>query len=390
MYPKSAPTKREVHDLTHAVLQTCLKLTDYSRKFSANQMISVLLFGVCQAISLSAACRRLASFPSDETVRKALVVTLPEREELETRLNAGLANLVPKALRKGKWPIAIDYCDLPYYGKKTPDVRRGRAQRGTTRYHTYATAFVVRKGYRFTLAATWVSPDDSMIDVLERLLERIDRIGVKIRFLLMDRGFYEADVLRYLKQAKRPYLIPVKLRGRRPKDLAASTSAYQFLSWRRSGWSEYSWNDKTGQETTVNICVSLRQYVRHGRRQRQVLLFAYWGFKPSSPTWVRETYRERFGIETSYRQVNQARIPTTSRDPLRRFLFVVLALIVRNVWAWIHLVYFKARGQLQLEIMPFRDMLYIIEQFIEVVYKCIEIFGSPQASTTGLQSAINE
>jgi hypothetical protein len=207
MYPKSAPTKREVHDLTHAVLQTCLKLTDYSRKFSANQMISVLLFGVCQAISLSAACRRLASFPSDETVRKALVVTLPEREELETRLNAGLANLVPKALRKGKWPIAIDYCDLPYYGKKTPDVRRGRAQRGTTRYHTYATAFVVRKGYRFTLAATWVSPDDSMIDVLERLLERIDRIGVKIRFLLMDRGFYEADVLRYLKQAKRPYLI---------------------------------------------------------------------------------------------------------------------------------------------------------------------------------------
>lgn len=391
MNAKCSATKREVHDLAHAVLQTCLKLTDYSRKFSATKLVSLLLFGVCQAISLSAACRRLTNFPSDETVRKALVANLPEREELESRLNAGLADPLPKALRKGKWPIAIDYCDLPYYGQKTPDVRRGRAQQGTTRYHTYATAFVVRKGYRFTLAATWVSPNDSMIDVLQRLLGRIDQMSINIRFLLMDRAFYEADVLHYLQQENRPYLMPVKLRGRKPKDLAASRSAYQFLSWRRSGWAEYSWNDKHGQATQVSICISLRQYVRHGRRQRQVLMFAYGGFKPSSPKWVRQTYRERFGIETSYRQVNQARIQTTSKDPLRRFLFVVLALIVRNVWAWIHLVCLKVTGRLQLEIMPFRHMLYMIEQFIELIYSCIDIFGSPlHESHTCLRPAINE
>jgi hypothetical protein len=386
----SSLTKREVHDLAHAILQTCLKFHDYSSNFKATRLISVLLFGICQAISLTATSRRVASFPSDETVRKALVDNLPEREELEARLNAGLADRLPKALRKGRWPIAIDYCDQPYYGKKTPDVRRGRAQRGTTRCHTYATAFVVRNGYRFTLAVTWVSPDDSMIKVLHRLLARVDQLGVKISYLLLDRAFYEADVLRDLQQTKRPYLMPVKLRGRKPKNLAASTSAYQFLSWRRSGWSQYSWTDKQGQQIKVNICVSLRRYVRHGRRQQQVLLFAYYGFKPSSPAWARETYRTRFGIETSYRQVNQARIPTTSRDPLRRLLFVGLALIIRNVWAWIHLVYFRRRGKIRLEIMPLPDMLYSITKFIEVIYGCLEIFGSTHESDTCPRPAMNE
>jgi len=44
----------------------------------------------------------------------------------------------------------------------------------------------------------------------------------------------------------------------------------------------------------------------------------------------------RFGIETSYRQMNQARIRTCTRDPKQRLLFVAIALLPRNVWAWFH------------------------------------------------------
>jgi putative transposase len=48
--------------------------------------------------------------------------------------------------------------------------------------------------------------------------------------------------------------------------------------------------------------------------------------------WVRRTYRRRFGIETSYRQMNQGRIRTSTRRPELRLLFVAVALILRNVW----------------------------------------------------------
>jgi IS4 transposase len=52
---------------------------------------------------------------------------------------------------------------------------------------------------------------------------------------------------------------------------------------------------------------------------------------------LKQTYRGRFGIETSYRQMNQGRGWTTSRSPSRRLLLVGLALLLRNVWALLHL-----------------------------------------------------
>ena len=55
-----------------------------------------------------------------------------------------------------------------------------------------------------------------------------------------------------------------------------------------------------------------------------------------------ETYRLRFGIESSYRQMNQARLRTSSRSPELRLLAVAIrrslpvklgAFLLRNLWA---------------------------------------------------------
>ena len=51
---------------------------------------------------------------------------------------------------------------------------------------------------------------------------------------------------------------------------------------------------------------------------------------------VKETYRSRFAIETTYRQLGQARIRTCTRDPLLRLLYVAVALLLRNVCVWLH------------------------------------------------------
>ncbi len=51
---------------------------------------------------------------------------------------------------------------------------------------------------------------------------------------------------------------------------------------------------------------------------------------------INRSYRLRFGIETSYRQLNEARIKTTLRSPALRLLFVGIALVLRNVWVWVH------------------------------------------------------
>lgn len=51
-----------------------------------------------------------------------------------------------------------------------------------------------------------------------------------------------------------------------------------------------------------------------------------------SPAQVFELYRQRFSIETSYRQMNQVRARTTTRNPAVRLLLVGLALILFNFY----------------------------------------------------------
>jgi putative transposase len=43
-------------------------------------------------------------------------------------------------------------------------------------------------------------------------------------------------------------------------------------------------------------------------------------------------YRRRFGIETNYRQMNQVRARTTSRNPVIRLLLVGLAFVIFNLY----------------------------------------------------------
>jgi hypothetical protein len=51
-----------------------------------------------------------------------------------------------------------------------------------------------------------------------------------------------------------------------------------------------------------------------------------------SPHAVRNAYRRRFGIESSYRQLRQVRIKTNSRNPALRFVYMALALLLVNLW----------------------------------------------------------
>ena len=88
-----------------------------------------------------------------------------------------------------------------------------------------------------------------------------------------------------------------------------------------------------------------------------------------TPREIRELYRKRYGIETSYRQMNRARIRTSTRDPLQRLLFVGIALVLRNVWVWLHFKLAKAKSKpepkLFLKLLRFEEMLFWITQEIQ-------------------------
>jgi putative transposase len=72
---------------------------------------------------------------------------------------------------------------------------------------------------------------------------------------------------------------------------------------------------------------------RYRRHRTKWFAYAMAGLPTGiSPAHVFELYRQRFGIESSYRQMNQVRARTSTRNPVIRLLLVGLALVLFNLY----------------------------------------------------------
>ncbi len=367
-------TRDTVHAHAAQLCQRHVRLADHGPKCKAAVLWAVLFWAASRISSLAAACATLRDAPSDTAAHDALLATLPDGAELSRRLNRALQGDLPKGLRRRRQPLACDLTLTPYHGQPLVDedeVYRGQAKDGTTHFHAYATAYVMRKGQRFTVALTAVRRGEPLEEVLKRLLRQAARCGVRPRYLLLDKGFCSVAVIRYLQAARYAWVMPLVARGRRPEHPKGASGSQVFRTWKRGGWGRYTMTAADGRRARFDVCVKCRnRRGERGRRGREALVYAFGGMaRPSSPEWVKETYRQRFGIETSYRQVHQARIRTSTRDPLLRLLYVGVALVLRNVWAWLHWEVLSPprRGgrRLDLGLLTFRGMLLWLQHYAE-------------------------
>jgi len=378
-------TKDEVHGYANHWLSSALRLEYEGRKCNACTVYQVLLIAAARVVSIFAACRDLADAPSDQTIRNMLEAALPDIAELERRLNLSLVTELPKALRRKSRMIAIDLTLIPYHGQPAHDekeIYRSAAKAGTTHFHAYATAVVVHKGHRYTLALMRVEAKEDMKEVVQKLVQIVRRRDIKIKFLLLDKGFFSVSVIRYLKLARYGFIIPAFARGRKPKAPKPLTGLRALIK-KKNGYYQHTMTGKIKGKscsTQVRICVASKDYQdnKTGKRCRKKLLYAIRNVR-LTPTEIRETYRKRFGIETSYRQMNEARIKTCTRDPRQRLLFVGIALVLRNVWVWLHFQLAKGKSNdeptLFLLLLRFKEMLLWITQVVQRLLRADQVQG---------------
>ena len=93
-------------------------------------------------------------------------------------------------------------------------------------------------------------------------------------------------------------------------------------------------------------------------------------------------YRERFGIETSYRMKNHCRIRTTTKNPILRLLFVALAFILVNLWVYLlwRFVSCRNRGRQVVfqQLFPLKTMLEFLCHAVEQRFPVITAIYLPQ------------
>jgi putative transposase len=318
-----------------------LPLMARGEQVQVTDLLHVLVFAAASRISVNQACQDLGSAPTGQTVLGELAAQLDDLDQLEETLNTLLARLIPKSLGIRGRQVAIDLIELPYHGTVKPEhqqeVCRGKAKQGTTHFFTYATAYAVVSGKRYTLALCRVTAQMTMDQVLERLFHYLDPLGIKIKILLLDRGFYSVKVIGALIEKEQPFIMPAIKRGKAPTQPGGPTGTYVMAQWTGSAWTSYTVSSAKDGQVSFDLAVVCHHLKgRWGKHQREAWLYATWGLKHRPLSWVREAYRRRFGIEASYRQVHQAKIKTSSRNPVLRLLFVGVALVLRNVWVWLH------------------------------------------------------
>jgi putative transposase len=312
-----------------------------SGAIASRDLWRVLVFAAASRLSGHQACEQRACAPSGPTVLGNLARQFPDLDALDGHLNDLLARLLPKGLGKRGRRVAVDVVALPYHGTVDEshhgEVCRSKAKSGTTHFCTYATAYAVVRGRRYTLAMGRVRAQQRMDHALRTLLARLVTLGIRLKLLLLDRGFYSVQVIRDLLTCELPFIMPAVKRGKKPTTVGGPTGTYTLAAEKQSRWTPYTLKSaKEGQVTFDLAVVCHNTRGQRGRHQREALLYATWGVTHRLLSWTRATYRSRFGIEWSYRQAHQARIRTSSRKPALRLLFLGVALVLRKGWVWWH------------------------------------------------------
>jgi hypothetical protein len=323
---------QQVLNALMAVVRPYLPLDLQNTRITAEDIIAVLGYASAHRISTEAACHELQGAPSANRLREVLAKALPERAILQRALNRILRAQTPRFVKTGKrsYYVAIDLTLIPYHGEWYEDEKeivRSQAKSGTTHFHGYATVSIVHDHQRYVLALRFVEKGESMETIVVWLLDRLKSMGISIRYAYFDKGFCSVPVLKLLKRRKLRFLMPIPVRGKSGgvrtlfEGAASRKTTYTFQSPQHGAW----------QVATVVV----KKYSKGRYKRKGARWFAYAvGRLPKSieAHQVFEMYRQRFGIEASYRQMNQVRARTASRNPVLRLLLVGLAFVVFNLY----------------------------------------------------------
>lgn len=377
-------TDQKVLTHAHTLLHDHLPLEAEGYTCATDDLLNILLGVAANQGTIEAVCADLVGTPDAETIRTYFTEQLRVEDlpDLARRLNAALAAEIPDHVPRRAGEIAIDFHDRPYYGKLSQEEGlwvRGQAKDGTTRFYRVATAYVMMKHVRVTLAVRFVLPGEDTVTVLADLLKRLKTLRMRVARLFLDRGFAGIAVMEYLTRRRQPALIACPIRGKR-----GGTRA--LCQGNRSYRTRYTFHSTNHASFTAElaVCRVFTTAKRTGRQPRQadwmlfILIHLEW-----TPRQARRQYRRRFGIESSYRCAGQIRGWTTSPNPAYRFLLIALSFVLFNVWVHLRWLFTQVprRGHrwLNTKLFQLRRLAKFIMRALERRYGCVQEIVAPAA-----------
>lgn len=276
--------------------------------------------------SCTYAYQRKGRTPSADTLLYHLK-KYKHRKVIENMYDDVFETTIEMARRSGflKRPLdlAVDVTEILYYGDEDDYMVVGtKPKRGSTYAHKFATVNAVVNGERFMLYAIPVGLGITSGIIVQRLMKFVKN-KVKIRRVLLDRGFYSSDVIDYFNKEKIKFIMPAK-RTWRIKYLMKKHEAPYVM--------DYKMNRMWTRSTTWHRLVFIKGTKGKGDPKETYVFATNIDISANTSFFITMYYDRRWGIETSYRVKEAFRARTTSKNYIIRLFYFMFSVTLYNLW----------------------------------------------------------
>ncbi len=155
----------------------------------------------------------------------------------------------------------------------------------------------------------------------------------------------------------------------------------QYLKGQKSKKTTHTMNKGKDNEVTFPLWVFCK-YQKGKRGKHGIEYLAYVVYKVTiGLDYIYQDYRQRFGIESSYRLKNVCRIRTTTKNPIIRLLFVGISFLLVNIWIdilWSKISKTRRGGRLiYRQLFNLKQMLAFLSSAVNRIYELREIVYIP-------------
>ena len=225
--------------------------------------------------------------------------------------------------------VGVDEILLERYDGKKPEHKGGKRKNGTNRFEGYITMQIVSHRDPVTISGYPIANGESQTHYLGGLIENALRLGVDMEVVLLDRGFNSVDNILEMESLGMRHIMPLRGSDRLDdiiKDVDAGGEPIR----------EYTMANKDGRQSTSTLVVCLKKNPpkNAGATDRYVAFIT--NMRVDNPrdllVHIPKTYRKRWGIETGYRVLKQARAKTKSPRTAARLFLMFFSLAYVNFW----------------------------------------------------------
>ena len=272
-------------------------------------------------------------------------------DQFNQRLTAKAKEFIPQLYPEGV-KLALDITKSPVYTKsKSSYITGGEAEKGTTQFYQFLGAGVLERQVKFPLNFHLMRKGElkKLGGIVRNFIQQISQF-LKIRLVILDRGFFWSSVVKEIQECSQPFIIGMKktLNVKKILDklmhskLAKRKSfVLQKPRYRVERMGDNCWRIQDfsyGKPLVTVQLVLWRHKIKKKKNQRRKISYLdYSAFITSpeiDPLQVLELYGTRWRIETAFRQIRQVWGKTRVINPsVRIWLFGVACLLYAS---WVH------------------------------------------------------